>query len=32
MGVLVGNESKFRSMEDEGIGADPVEEGLDIND
>ena len=29
-GVLVGSESKFGSTEDEGIGADPVEGGLDM--
>jgi hypothetical protein len=29
MGVLVGGESKFGSTEDEGIGGDSVEGGLD---
>jgi len=32
MGVLVGGESKFGSTEDEGIGGDSVEGGLDMND
>jgi len=30
MGVLVGGESKFGSTEDEGIGGDSVEGGLDM--
>ena len=28
--MLIGGESKFGSTEDEGIGADPVEGGLDM--
>jgi hypothetical protein len=28
MGVLVGGESKFGSREDEGIGGDPVDDGI----
>jgi hypothetical protein len=30
MGALVGGESKFGSTEDEGIGGDSVEGGLDM--